>query len=246
MAERELEILANELLSGDAGHRETFLDVVRMLSNMRDVDPDTYRELMTAIGWLEEVDLYDEAKMSLASIRRNASGYSNPQLVEQAEMDVQKGIERLNLLNQKLTISGQNADGSSVTTDQFDDPILVLFFWSADCEPSVRGFEQLMDRKEEFGQCVQCVGVCVDQEIDQAKQAMCGAEKRGWKNIYRTKNKDDEASIKSSRVQFVPYVMLLDQQHRVRDINVRARDVIDDVESLLREQRRLDPSAETQ
>ncbi len=85
MAERQLEDLANELLSGDSGHCETFLDVVRKLSNMKDVDFDTYRELMTAIRWLEEVDLYDEAKMSLANICRNAPGYSNSRLVEQAD-----------------------------------------------------------------------------------------------------------------------------------------------------------------
>ncbi len=244
MAEGQLQDLANELLSDDSCHCETVLDVVRKLSNMRDIDFDTYRELMTAIGWLEEVDLYDEAKMSLANISRNAPGYSNPQLVEQAEIDVQKGIGRLNLLNQKLTVSGQNADGLRVTTDQFDNPILVLFFWSADYSQSLQGFEQFMGVREKFGQSVQCIGVCVDREVDQAK-AMFGAENRGWKNIYRTTNQDDEASIKSTRVQFVPYVMLLDQQHRVRDINVRARDLIDNVETLLGEQHRLDQTAGT-
>ncbi len=101
-----------------------------------------------------------------------------------------------------------------------------------------------MGIKERFGRNVQCVGVCVDQEVKQA-MSIFDREDTGWKNIYRTTNADDEASIKSTKVQFVPYVMLLDQQHRVRDINVREKDLIDDVEKLLSEQHRPNPSAGT-
>ncbi len=234
--------IAQQMRAGERGMREKFLEIVDDLAKRPRMSPVIYREIRWTELWLEESDAYDDAQNLLQLLEQNALTVAEGEFRQQLEKDLKEARSRLGMLGKPFNLIGQNSAGSRVATEDYRGKTLVVLFWSAKNSKSVTALQELSQIHRRYqSRGVEVIGVCIDETVTQSA-SLFGGRSADWHVIYRAPTDESLQSFEQTGVTLTPYMILVDQQGVVQDINVRYVDLPNQLDVLL--QNRTTPESE--
>lgn len=230
----QFDVLADRIRQGQEGYQDQFLVMVKQLATRKDMGKEIYREILWAERWLEEINQYEDAEKMLSILEDNLSNHSDETFSQIVAEDIAKARIRLNLVGKPLVLKGQNRAGKSLSTEEQKGKVTLVIFWSATEPGSVKLLQQLLQVYRRYQpRGLEIVSYCIDKNISQAI-SIFGNQTPPWISMYRKTGASDHQGPEKAGVQQIPYLVLLNREGVVVDVNVPVRKLADELEKLLK------------
>ena len=230
----QFDVLADRIRQGQIGYQDQFLVMVKQLATRKDMGKEIYREILWAERWLEEINQYEDAEKMLSILEDNLSNHSDETFSQIVAEDIAKARIRLNLVGKPLVLKGQNRAGKSLSTEEQKGKVTLVIFWSATEPGSVKLLQQLLQVYRRYQpRGLEIVSYCIDKNISQAI-SIFGNQTPPWISMYRKTGASDHQGPEKAGVQQIPYLVLLNREGVVVDVNVPVRKLADELEKLLK------------
>ncbi len=231
----EFDIVAEKMRAGDEAYKEQFLEMVEQLAQRKGMGKEIYREILWTERWLEEIDQYQDAERMLGTLEKNLADHPDETFRQIVAEDISKARSRLQLVGQPLVLKGQNRAGTSLSTEDQHGKVTLVVFWSATEPNSVQLVQQLIQIYRRYqGRDLEIVSYCIDKNIAQALSVL-GNQSPPWVSMYRKEGVPDEQGPDQAGVQQLPFLILLDRDGKVIDVNVSIRKLPAELEKALQE-----------
>ncbi|MCH2182646.1 MAG: TlpA family protein disulfide reductase [Mariniblastus sp.] len=231
----QFDVVAEKMRTGEEGYKEQFLEMVLQLAQRKDMGKEIYREILATERWLEEIDQYQDAERMLAILEKNLANHPDETFRQIVAEDITKARSRIQLVGQPLVLKGQNRAGKSLSTEDQQGKVTLVVFWSATEPNSVRFLQQMLQIYGRYqGRDLEIVSYCIDKNIAQALSVL-GNQSPPWVSMYRKEDVADEQGPDRAGVQQLPFLILLDREGKVIDVNVSIRKLPDELEKALRQ-----------
>lgn len=230
----QFDVVADKMREGQEGYRDKFLAMVKQLANRKDMGKEIYREVLWTERWLEEINQYEDAEKMLSILENNFSDQPDETFRQIVAEDIAKARIRLNLVGKPLVLKGQNSAGKMLSTEEQKGKVTLVIFWSATEPASVKLLQQLLQvyrRYQPSG--LEIVSYCIDKNISQAL-SIFGNQTPPWVSMYRKADASDQLGPEKAGVQQLPYLVLLNREGIVVNVNVPIRKLTDELEKLLK------------
>ena len=230
----QFDVLADRIREGQEGYQNQFLAMVKQLANRKDMGKEIYREILWAERWLEEINQYEDAEKMLSILEDNLSNHPDETFRQIVAEDITKARIRLNLVGKPLVLKGQNRAGKSLSTEEQKGKVTLVIFWSATEPGSVKLLQQLLQVYRRYQpRGLEIVSYCIDKNVSQAI-SIFGNQTPPWISMYRKTGEPDHQGPEKAGVQQIPYLVLLNREGVVVDVNVPVRKLTEELEKLLK------------
>ena len=190
--------------------------------------------MLDLANWLETRGEVGEARQIYQAITDHVDDYEKAAVASELLVAAKQGLQRCQLLGQKLSLSGTLIDGQPMPVAEFDDRVLVVVFFGFSEPNSVAALDsitaQVADMKE---RALRLLAVCVDDpgERSDLTDRLSALQQNSpeW-TICRAADSGANPILEQCPTRELPRVVLVDRQHQVVAINV----VPDDVDWQLR------------
>ena len=170
----------------------------------------------------------------LSILEDNLSNHPDETFRQVVAEDIAKARIRLNLVGKPLVLKGQNRAGKSLSTEEQKGKVTLVIFWSATEPGSVKLLQQLLQVYRRYQpRGLEIVSYCIDKNISQAI-SIFGNQTPPWISMYRKTGVSDHQGPEKAGVQQIPYLVLLNREGVVVDVNVPVRKLADELEKLLK------------
>ena len=112
LTELEFDKIMTQFKKGTPEGEEQFMSMVKEFVKNRQLGPEIYDEVSSALRWFELKDKYDEVRKLNQQITANLFEHSDTELRKRIIDDVERSTKRLSLLDSKFTFAGNLADGT--------------------------------------------------------------------------------------------------------------------------------------
>jgi len=130
-----------------------------------------------------------------------------------------------------LGLEAEDLDGRLWTHADLRGRITLVDFWATWCAPCVRELPFLKRARELYDDEFQILGVSFDKFSRRELRGWMAQEGVAWPQIHARRSFDDELA-RAFRIDRLPTNFLLDQDGRIRAVNVRGRDLFIEIEKL--------------
>jgi len=178
------------------------------LQQRHDLEASVVRALMTADLTPDEAERF-AASMADPELRRV--------LLHEAELAA-NGPHRL--LGQPLELFGRLLDDRLFSTSSLRGKVVLVCFWASWCQPCMQVLERIRRVQAQHPEVV-VVGVSCDHETNALRDHLAAHPDLQWIQFFdRTRPGWHEFAI-GNGIRVVPFVLLLDRDGTVRDVDVR-------------------------
>lgn len=213
--------IVGNLQSGLEGAQQKYVQAGREMARLDTMGPSVYTEVINVSRWLEQNGNTNAAIELLDTLNETLKTTDKSDMKKGARQAVARIKTRSALLGKPLTIAGRNRDADEFENEVLNGKVTMVYFWSTTKPQSVQplaSFLPLYASYQERG--LEIVTYCIDTNPENAI-TLFGSNPPPWQNLfYNEKNKDHKEMLRNSGVQFLPYVVLLDRDRKVTDINV--------------------------
>ena len=221
LADIRFDQLVGNFRSGLAGSDEKYLQAGRDMAELENMGPTIYAEVINVARWLEQSGNIKKAGELLETLSGTLAKGKNKNLQEGAEQALTRFKTRSNLLGKSFKVAGRNRAAVEFDNKDLENKVVMIYFWSSQNLNSIQPLSSFLQLYAAYeGRGFEIVTYCVDTNPENAI-TMFGSNPPPWKNLfYNEKNADHKQMLRNSGVQFLPYVLLLDRDGKVTDINV--------------------------
>lgn len=224
LAELDFDLAVRDLQENRIGAADRFINVFQQVLENRQFSFSTYSEIQNSLRALEMFHEYELAQKAYDLLGQNAARFRNPNVVQAASFDVAMANRRLKLLGSKLTIdNGLNLNRDSFDLERFADSVRIVVFWSSHIPESVATVKELFTLQPDFAsKGFDVIALNVDRNpvgLDsnfilrvQRESIVTNAE------VGLTGTGNRFAS--DYGIQELPYLILLDRDGVVRELNL--------------------------
>lgn len=207
--------------------QEWYLD---SLTGFVDLYPSTPE---AAQAWLQlalSKEFEDKEKEALTYYKRVASAFPATDAGEKAA----GAVRRLESIGKQIDLRGQTLDGKTFALSSLRGKPVVLHYWATWCEPCKQDMKLLRRLQASYRNAgLQLVGVNVDVTADQATSFLRQSQ-LPWTQLFEPGGLESSGLAKQFGVQTLPTMMLIDSSGKVVRHNVRAAELEQELDQLLK------------
>ena len=236
LAEIQFDVVAQKMRQGKQQPevQQQFLALVKQLAAKKDMGNEIYREILWTERWLEEIDNYAAAEQMLLTMETNITTHQDAAFREKVTADISKARNRLALVGKPLVLTGQDRSGKPLSTEAQKGKVTLVIFWSASVPSSVKVLQQLVQVYRRYhASGLEIVSFCIDKNASQAL-SIIGNQPPPWLSMYRSQAPSSQQGIDAAGVQQLPYLILLNKEGVVIDVNLSIQKMPDELEKSLR------------
>lgn len=142
-----------------------------------------------------------------------------------------------------LALDAEDLDGSTWTHADLRGRITLVDFWATWCAPCLRELPFLKRARELYGEEFEVLGVSLDTFSRRELRSWMARQGVEWPQIHAAAGYDDDLAI-AFGIDRLPTNFLLDQEGRLRAVDVRGRDLFIEIEKLRQRDTAADGSGE--
>ena len=235
LAEIQFDLVAQKMRQGKQQMevQQQFLGLVEQLATKKDMGNEIYREILWTERWLEEIDNYDAAEQMLLTMEINIANHQDAAFRDKVTADIGKAKNRLALVGKPLVLTGQDRAGKPLSTEAQKGKTTLVIFWSASVPSSVKVMQQLVQIYRRYhSRGLEIVSFCVDKNASQAL-SIIGNQSPPWLSMYRSQAPSSQQGMDTAGVQQLPYLILLNKEGIVIDVNLSIPKLPNEIEESL-------------
>ncbi|MEM8670128.1 MAG: redoxin domain-containing protein [Planctomycetota bacterium] len=207
--------------------QEWYLD---SLTGFVDLYPSTPE---AAQAWLQlalSKEFEDKEREALTYYKRVSSAFPNTDAGEKAA----GAVRRLESVGKQIDLRGETIEGKAFRLASLRGKPVVLHYWATWCEPCKQDMKLLRRLQASYQRAgLQLVGVNVDVTAQQAN-AFLRQNQLPWTQLYEPGGLESSGLAKQFGVQTLPTMMLIDKTGKVVRHNVRAAELEQELDQLLK------------
>ena len=214
----------------DADFEEVQNWYLESLADFVDSHPRTLESAQAMLQLALSKEFEEKEKEALAFYRKVRDGYKGTEAGEKAA----GAVRRLESVGRKIELDGKTIGGKSFKLSALRGRPVVVHYWATWCEPckqDMKLLSRLQGRYKRAG--LTLVGINVDARRADA-EAFLRETRLPWIQLFEEGGMESSRLSKAFGVQTLPTMMLIDKTGTVVRHNVRAAELDDEVEKMLK------------
>ena len=221
---------------GTAVDQQGLQDKVVDLAKRIDTGRSMIDKMIQAIAWFENMDRYDAAREVCQVLVDSAAQRENREVANYATQVGQAGLKRLNIIGKKWNFEGLDQDGNPINVSEYENMICLIFFWSHKNPKAMRNFTRIDDLYRELRRRgIRILTVPID-DFSQTDQLDINPREVNsiWQTVLSVNLKPEtNPYLQQFPVSKTPYMVLIDREGIVRDINVKMSQLRTDLSNIM-------------
>ena len=228
--------LTLNLLQNQEGAVQQYVDVLKPLVEQRKVNLFVYDSIFRTLGLVAKEKHFVAAKQFAEQLKPIFKDYEVADIGEISARDLDFALRRLNMLGRKLNIRGRTALGEEFDPATLEDRVVIVYFFTVEAPMSMdpRIFQSLTQMREDlYDQGVEFVGYVVGQSPIQTIEQMGGTFPSFPIVVPEQSDAEQVGLADKLGIQSAPYIVLLNKQHVVQDIEVHPQMLAQEINFVL-------------
>ena len=202
---------------------------LKSLNDFIDRYPRTSEAAQAMLQLALSKEFEDKERDALKYYRKVASAFPKTDAGQKAA----GAIRRLDSVGRRISFSGTTIDGKNFSLSELRGKPVVIHYWATWCEPCKQDMKLLRRLQARYKQ-LELVGVNVDTTRELANDFIQDST-LPWTQLFELGGLESSPLAKEFGVQTLPTMMLVDQNGKVVRHNVRAAELDNELEMLIKD-----------